>query len=183
MRVNSGGLIAILVMIQFFFLIIQFILGMWINLFAPMNIPVSTYGGYVMGFMAIFFQVPGVIEHMMNGMLIGLIALIILFASIFAGKPRIIVLAAFNGILTLTAGIGGMYFVLSGLSNNMLSLTMAIGFIGVISTDFSILYISSGKTTVSVPPRSNAINILKLRLAKGEITKEQFNKMMRDLGE
>jgi len=183
---NTSRFLIPLVTAQIFLLTIQFIIGIWINLFAPMNITVQQYHRYMMGMMggilmSIMSQVPEIMVHMMIGILIGVFALIILILSFFTKKPLIIILAIINGPLTLMAGISGLYFVLGGLQNNILSFIMSIGFIGVVLSDFGIIYFTDRTNTPASKTNSNAISILRERYAKGEITKEQYDQMFADL--
>ncbi|MGC8497729.1 MAG: SHOCT domain-containing protein [Thermoplasmata archaeon] len=179
---NISRFIVPLVIVQFFLLAVQFIIGMWINLFAPMNIPTTQYNGMMGSYlMDIMIQIPEIMAHMMVGILIGLVALITLFVSIFTGKFTIILLVAINGILTLMAGIYGITFLIGGMQNNILSFIMSIGFIGVVLSDFGIIYFIDRMDTPASKTNSNAIATLRERYAKGEITKDQFDKIMEDL--
>ncbi len=140
---NNGisRFLAPLIILQFFLLVVQFIIGMWINLFAPMNVPAQPYGHMMGGyFMSIMVQIPEVMVHMMIGFLIGLLSLIILIISFFTKRLSIIVLLAINGFLVLIAGIYGLIFLLGGLQNNVQSFIMAMGFIGAVSSDFGTIY-------------------------------------------
>ena len=134
--------VVILVIIQFVLLVLQFIIGMFINLFAPMNISVTQNNYFMMGYMMeVFIQVPALFPHMFIGFITGIISLIMVLLAILNGKTLVAILALLNGFLILTAGIAGIYFVLSGLSNNALSFLMSIGFIGAVAVDFGILYL------------------------------------------
>ncbi|MGC8483992.1 MAG: SHOCT domain-containing protein, partial [Thermodesulfobium sp.] len=94
----------------------------------------------------------------------------------------LIALAFANGLMTLMSGISGIYFLLGYMQNNDLSLVMAIGFIGVISTDFGIMHLLSRVPANVIRPGNDAMRILKDRYAKGEISKEEYDRMREELG-
>jgi hypothetical protein len=115
---------------------LQFTIGMWINLFAPMNIATPPHHMFMM---YIFFQIPLLMSHFMLGILIGLISIALIVVSVFMGKIIVPIIAFLNGILIFLAGISGIYFVLGNLSNNIFSFIMALCFMGTVFTDFLIL--------------------------------------------
>ncbi|MGB9815595.1 MAG: hypothetical protein ACPLVI_06575 [Thermoplasmata archaeon] len=134
------SLLIIILFIQVLLLMLQFTIGMWINLFAPMNIATPPHHMFMM---YIFFQIPLLMSHFMLGILIGLVSIVIIVISVFSGKIIIPLLAVLNGVLIFIAGLSGIYFVLSNLSYNPFSYIMALCFIGAVFTDFLILYFSS----------------------------------------
>jgi len=122
-KMMNNGLSA-MVLILFVFLFIQFLLGMYINLF--ISIPVmsslfmmghGSYGGF-----------PIVMAHMFLGILIGLISLGILFPSIRTGSSRILLSSIGLFLSVLLAGIDGLFFLFDG-ENNINSYLMSAGFI------------------------------------------------------
>ena len=181
MMKNNGKLFTVLAMAQLFFLSVQFIVGMWINLFAP-TINTTLTPSPMQFMMLVVFSVPEVMTHMITGIIIGILALTMIAFSLFNGYVKIIILSFVDGILTLVAGISGILFLFSYMSNNFLSFSMSIAFVGVILTDFSIAYYSSrdnpGKSGHGIDP----LSILKNRYAKGEISKEEYDRMRKDLG-
>ncbi|MCL4314357.1 MAG: hypothetical protein M1454_01325 [Candidatus Thermoplasmatota archaeon] len=120
---SEDGLSAMLILL-FLFLFIQFLLGMYINLFV--SIPVmpafsmmgyGPYGGF-----------PIVMAHMFLGIIIGLISLGILFLSIGTGRNKTLISATGLFLSVLFAGVNGLFFLFGG-QNNVNSFLMATGFI------------------------------------------------------
>ncbi|MGC8563264.1 MAG: hypothetical protein ACP5NO_08790, partial [Thermoplasmata archaeon] len=89
----------LLVMFQVFLLVIQFVLGMSINLFAPTintSLPPTP-----MGFMMLeVFSFPEIMAHMITGIIIGIVSVIIIASSLFTGRYGLIALAFANGLMT-----------------------------------------------------------------------------------
>jgi len=139
----KGKFIGLILMFQIFMLVIQFILGMWINLFAPpIKLPLqSSPMNFMMNF--VMLEAPEIMSHMVIGFTIGIVSVIIIISSLFTGRGSLIALAFTNGLLTLVSGISGIYFILGYMQNNSLSFIMSIGFIGVILTDFGMMYLLS----------------------------------------
>jgi hypothetical protein len=107
---------------------VQFIIGMWINLFAPMNVT-PPQGYYMMGFMMYYFSlIPAIAPHMALGMIIGLLFIVTLVLSLLSRDVVKATLSAIGGAMTLMAGLAGMYFVAGGLSDNTFSMIMSVGF-------------------------------------------------------
>ncbi len=152
-----------------------------INLFAP-TISTSLTPSPMQFMMLVVFSDAEVITHMIFGIMIGIIALVMIASSLFNGEVKIIILSFVDGILTLVAGISGILFLFSYMNNNFLSFSMSLAFVGVILADFSIVYYSSrdgsGKSRHNIDP----LNILKNRYAKGEISKEEYDRMREELG-
>jgi len=138
----KGKFIGLFLMFQVFMLVIQFILGMWINLFAPpINLPLQSSP---MNFMMLeAFSSPEIMSHMVIGISIGIVSVIIIISSLFTGRGSLIALGFTNGLLTLVSGISGIYFILGYMQNNSLSFIMSIGFIGVILTNFGMMHLLS----------------------------------------
>ena len=177
---NSARLAVIFVMIQLFLLAIQFILGMWINLFIPpihTSLPLTPMQFMMMA----AFSIPEMMVHMMNGMVIGFLAILILAFSFVSGRYEIIALSFVNGALTLTAGISGIFFLLGYMQNNILSFVMALSFLGVILTDFAIMYFASANSSIISVHNSDALKILRDRYETGQISKAEYHRMREDL--
>ncbi|MGC8621250.1 MAG: hypothetical protein C0171_00100 [Caldisphaera sp.] len=143
MRMYKSTISFTLIIVQISLLAVQFITGMIINLFAPMNIqPYSSYP-FMMGYMMyIFSAIPLLSFHMMLGIIIGMVSIAMLVISAIKKDNKILVLSFVEGLFVLMAGISGINFVLSGLSNNWLSLIMSIGFIGSLISLFFILQLN-----------------------------------------
>ena len=130
-----------LIILQFFFLIIEFTIGMWMNFFAvfpSFGQPFSMYG-----MMQVMFSVPELMVHMMLGIFIGVMSLPIFFVFAMAGDYKLSALSAVSSVSILIAGIGGLEFMFSGFTNNIFSFLMSIGFILSVVAYASILYIVS----------------------------------------
>lgn len=130
-----------LILLEFFLLIIQFVIGMWMNLFAvfpSFGQPFSMYG-----MMQVMFSVPELMIHMMLGILIGLVSLMIFFVFAITGDYRLSALSAVSSVSILIAGIGGLEFMFSGFTNNIFSFLMSLGFIFTVVAYASILYMIS----------------------------------------
>ncbi len=126
-----------MVMIELFLLAIQFIIGMWMNLFAIFP---SFNHPYMFGMMNTMFSVPELIVHIMVGIIIGLLSIIILIMAITKGNPTLIVVSVIGSVSVLFAGISGLEFMFSGFQNNALSFTMSLGFIFAVISYFIFIY-------------------------------------------
>ena len=177
---NSARLVVIFVMIQLFLLAIQFILGMWINLFTPPTY-LSPQLSPMQFMMSTAFSIPEIMVHMMNGVVIGFLAILVLAFSLVSGRYEIIALSFVNGALALTAGISGIFFLLGYMQNNILSFVMALGFLGVILTDFAIMYFASANSSIISDHNSDALKILRNRYETGQIPKVEYDRMREDL--
>jgi hypothetical protein len=143
MKMNKSTISLALIVVQISLLAVQFITGMIINLFAPMNVqPYSSYP-FMMGYMMYVFSIiPLLSFHMMLGIIVGMVSIAMLVISAIKKDNKILILSFVEGLFVLMAGISGINFVLSGLSNNWLSLIMSIGFIGSLISLFFILQLN-----------------------------------------
>ena len=136
---SSSRLAVNLILLEFFLLIIQFFIGMWMNLFAVF--PQFGSSSFMFGMMQVMFSVPELPVHMMVGILIGLISLMIFFVIATTGDRRFSLLSAGASLSILTAGISGLEFMFSDFSNNVFSFFMSVGFIFTVVIYASILYL------------------------------------------
>ena len=144
-RNSTASRLAInLILLEFLLLVIQFIIGMWINLFAVFPSFGSSF--FMYGMMRVMFSVPELMVHMMTGMLIGLISIMIFVILAIGGDYRLSSLSAIASVSILTAGIGGLEFIFSGFSNNVFSFIMSMGFIFTVVAYSLILYLLSSRT-------------------------------------
>ncbi len=130
-----------LILLEFFLLIIQFVIGMWMNLFAVFPSFGQSFSMY--GIMQVMFSVPELMVHMMLGIFIGVMSLLIFFVFAMVGDLKLSALSAVSSVSILTAGIGGLEFMFSGFTNNIFSFLMSLGFIFTVVAYASILYIIS----------------------------------------
>ncbi|MEM0146564.1 MAG: hypothetical protein QXL00_01855 [Conexivisphaerales archaeon] len=133
-----------MILLELFLLLIQYLIGMWINLFAVFP-PLSSYG-FMYGMMQAMFSVPELMIHMMVGILIGIISLIILVLFAVSGDYVLSLLGAFASISILMAGISGLEFVFSGFANNVFSYIMSFGLIFAVMAYSMILYMVLNRT-------------------------------------
>lgn len=144
---SSSRLAVNLILLEFFLLIIQFFIGMWMNLFAVF----PQFGSYPFGMMQVMmqvmFSVPELPVHMMFGILIGLISLMIFFIIATIGNYRLLLLSAGASLFILVAGISGLEFMFSDFTNNAFSFLMSMGFIVTVGIYASTLYIISSSRT------------------------------------
>ena len=128
-----------LILLEFMLLIVQFIIGMWMNLFAVF----PSFGSslFMYGMMQVMFSVPELMVHMMNGILIGLVSLMIFIVLATFSDYRLSLLGGIASVSVLIAGISGLEFMFSGFTNNVFSLLMSLGFIFTVTAYSLILYI------------------------------------------
>ena len=142
---SSSRLAVNLILLEFFLLIIQFFIGMWMNLFAVF--PQFGSSSFMFGMMQVMFSVPELPVHMMLGILIGLISLMIFFIMATIGDYRLLLLSAGASLSILVAGISGLEFMFSDFTNNAFSFLMSMGFIVTVGIYASTLYIISSSRT------------------------------------
>ena len=115
------NLFRFLIYISLFLLSIQFIDGMWLNLFVQF----SPFTG-MMNFM--FNYGPIFMFHVFIGFILFILSLIG-FVAFTRNQPIGVFLPLLNLLSIIMAGISGMLFMMTGFSNNYYSFIMAIGFI------------------------------------------------------
>lgn len=123
-RMMRGGFLSMLFALLFF-MIVQFLLGMYINLYV--TIPAMN-GFSMMGFEPLYGGFPVVMAHMFLGILIGLTSIGIMILSVGTGSRRIMLGSAGLFLSVLLAGIDGLFFLFDG-QNNLNSYLMSTGFI------------------------------------------------------
>ncbi|MHB1470668.1 MAG: hypothetical protein ACYCSA_05965 [Thermoplasmataceae archaeon] len=144
-RNSTASRLAInLILLEFLLLVIQFIIGMWINLFAVFPSFGSSF--FMYGMMRVMFSVPELMVHMMTGFLMGLISIMIFMILAIGGDYRLSSLSAIASVSILAAGIGGLEFVFSGFGNDVFSFIMSLGFIFTVIAYSLILYLLFSRT-------------------------------------
>jgi hypothetical protein len=129
-------------------LLFQFLMGMWLNLFAqfPTTSTTTQFGSSMMSaMMSTMMSSPLMLimmVHMMNGYLLFFLSIAILAVSLWLGRLFPIILAAVGLVSVLTAGISGLSFMFSGFQNNLYSYTMAAGFISAFTVYFGEMLLS-----------------------------------------
>ena len=128
-----------IVVVMLLALFLQFLVGMWLNLFATFPQLAGSSGnimfGAMMGSMMSFMLSGGMsvlMVHMMTGFVMLALAVIVLAVSVtaYSDKKATGVLLGLAGLGSiLLAGISGLYFMYSGFSNDVYSYLMAVGFI------------------------------------------------------
>jgi len=125
-NLRSLRVVRILAIISIILLFIQFLLGMWANLFASFPIPVPS----VNPIDQIFTDGPTLLAiHVVVGILLGILSIAGLALAVHTKDRRLILLEVSALASILLAGESGIEFVLSGYQDDILSYTMAVGFI------------------------------------------------------
>ena len=123
------------------FLILQFILGMTLNLFV--TFPTIPAGSSEQVYFNAIFTTPFLLEHFIVGIGLLLGSIWIFIAAIYSKLRNLLILAALGFISILTAYISGFEFLLSGFQNNFFSFAMSIAFIIALFSYFVLLYQSN----------------------------------------
>jgi hypothetical protein len=121
---------------------------MYLNLFGSFPTSSSNTGAGMMGNMMSGggmmtggpLTMSALMGHMLNGYLLGIISLAVLGLSIYSKSARLIALSIIGTAFIFFAGISGLNFMFSMFSDNLLSFTMATGFIGAFIAYFFELY-------------------------------------------
>lgn len=135
-------LLVALVSLELLLLAIQFVLGMFVNLFVTLPSPV--FGMYGMMQLMVNPGMPAVMGHLVGGMVLGGLA-ILTFAGSTVTRNRLLI-ATTGGTLAsvVGAGISGMEFLFSG-QNNAFSYGMSVGFLLAFTLAFLSLLVASGR--------------------------------------
>ncbi|MHB1909372.1 MAG: hypothetical protein ACYCQJ_10960 [Nitrososphaerales archaeon] len=121
-------------------LAIQFVLGMYLNLFGIFPSQISS-GGMMSAMMGGSMPtMSALMVHMLNGYVLGVLSLVVLGFSVYTKKMRLIVISIVGIAFISLAGISGLAFMFSAFSDNLLSFTMALGFIGGFAAYFFEVY-------------------------------------------
>ncbi len=104
-------------------LFIEYLLGMYVNLYADLPVGISNFSG----------SYPGqsvVVSHMLFGYVLGVVAVVTLILSALSKEGSLIALGTLGGVCILGAGVAGIYFSFAThFSNNAYSFTMAVLFL------------------------------------------------------
>uniref|UniRef100_A0A2U9IDI0 DUF998 domain-containing protein n=1 Tax=Acidianus brierleyi TaxID=41673 RepID=A0A2U9IDI0_9CREN len=107
---------------------IQFLDGMWLNLFAVFPQVSSSFNA--MNMMSFMFNYgPIFMLHMMSGFLLLILGFIILAFSFMSKNSNIVIFSSIGLLAIILAGISGLLFMFSDFSNNIFSYMMSLGFI------------------------------------------------------
>ncbi len=122
-------------------LFLQFLLGMWANLFAVFPSYSQPLGqGLVVGLAILQSGLPVVIIHAINGLLILAFMIVNLIFARRTKRKALSYLGIISLLSLIIAVYSGYHFVQSGWVNNIYSYSMATGFIvAMLSTFFSLL--------------------------------------------
>ena len=112
---------SMLIMIQFTLLLIEFIIGMAVNLY--ISIPEPIKGSFFMSSGAM-----PLLAHIVLGALVAMLGVLIFFLALMQGNRRDIIFTAFAFIFVVAAAISGLVFLFDG-QNPAFSLLMAVSFI------------------------------------------------------
>lgn len=107
-------------------LIVQFLVGMYLDLFASFPSGSKSVNPFVQIFTGVQLLLA---VHLVTGFLLLFLALLLLLLSLAIKHRRAILLAVIGLCAMLLAFFTGIAFVLSGYSDNMLSYGMAVGFL------------------------------------------------------
>ena len=138
LRISLGVILALL--------LAQFLVGMWLNLFATFPSSSAGISNGMMGSSISFMMSGGMsllIVHMLSGYLLGILAVVVLGISIYSKSPMFVVLSVAGLGFIALSGIAGLSFMFSGFQDNLLSYLMALGFISALAIYFFELYISA----------------------------------------
>jgi hypothetical protein len=106
-------------------LFVQFLLGMWTNLFVAFPQPAPS----VNPLDNVFLGGPYILAaHIIAGLVLGILSISVVVLSILVGNNRAIALASAGLGSILLAGMSGIEFVLGWYTNNALSFSMAFAF-------------------------------------------------------
>ncbi len=123
------------------FLILQFVLGMTLNLFVAF--PSIPAGSSDQVYFNAIFTTPFLTEHFVVGIGLLLGSIWILIGALRTEIRKISIAAAIGFISILAAYVSGFEFLLSGFQNNLFSFTMSLAFITALISYYALLNLSS----------------------------------------
>ena len=105
--------------------IVQFLLGMFANLFVTFSISTDPNP------LAVVFTggSPALMLHVLIAVVLFILALLVLISAAFIHRRRVVVIASAGFASTALAFFSGIAFVYAGYTNNTLSYLMAVGFL------------------------------------------------------
>ncbi len=117
-----------------------------------------------------------------TGTLLGIVLVVVLVLFVLGGAGMMgFGMGGYGGYAGMMGGYGAQGFGFNPLGA-MISLVFWALIIGGVVLLVVWLARNAGRTTLTAPAGESPLDILKVRYAKGEITKEQFDAMKRDLG-
>lgn len=113
--------ISMLIMLQFTLLIIEFLLGMYLNLFVTANFPISMSPSSMSTMLTI-------LPHMAVGIILFIVSVAIVVMAARLKEQRIMTSSVLALIFILLSGLSGYLFAFNS-GQDILSFTMAVGFL------------------------------------------------------
>ncbi|AKA48520.1 hypothetical protein IX51_04725 [uncultured archaeon] len=118
---ERSNLISMLIMIQFTLLIVEFLVGMYLNLFPQINFPLSMGSGFSSVMLSLA-------PHMAIGILLFVIGLVIVIISVRGKDQRIRTSSILALLFIILAGVAGYMFAFQS-GSDLMSFSMATGFV------------------------------------------------------
>jgi hypothetical protein len=139
--------VRMMVVMMIIALLIQFLLGMYTNLFIALpRVTVQGSGALMPGMgrmMSVGFSDPVFMVHMIVGMLLALGAIATVIVAVSLKQTPFMIITVIGLISVLIAGYGGLTFFMNG-QHNSASYTMAVGWLSAFTTYFMALRASAG---------------------------------------
>ncbi|MEM3670887.1 MAG: hypothetical protein QW767_03980 [Thermoprotei archaeon] len=132
------------VFVVLLFLFVQFLTGMWVNLYTVFpSYPLNQGFGF-MGEMMTLMHDGGflLMGHMMFGFLIEALSVVVLVASFIWGRLGVALMSVLGFASVSLAGLGGLLFMFSGFASSFDSYIMALGFVLAFTFYSAMLYLS-----------------------------------------
>ncbi|MDE1870113.1 MAG: hypothetical protein KGH71_03975 [Candidatus Micrarchaeota archaeon] len=123
-----------------FFLVVQFILGMTLNLFVPF--PTIPAGSADQAYFNAIFSTPYLLAHFIVGFGLLLGSIWILIGAVRNKSKTIIAIAGIGFLSILSAYTSGYEFLLSGFQSNLFSFTMSMGFMAALVCYFALFLLA-----------------------------------------
>ncbi len=129
----------IMVVVMISFLVVQFISGIYVNLFVSFPTIGTSYSMFSMMRLMLSRGIP-LMFHMMTGMAVAAFSVLTLVAFAISA-PRGLPIAIVGLVSTLAAGTAGMTFVFTGFQNQFYSLVMALAWLFALLSYFTLLFL------------------------------------------